>query len=160
MFKRERTFESPVGLVYAEAMAKTLERLSDKGLAIAQDAEKNNFLDKINKENKENFIGLIDGLTDYFKEVEENAMDLERDISYDLISEIRDYRKGFKSLIDEVEKSVYTNLLELEDREQLIEGVGTASKIFREFRAMGRNLHALFSWRANVRIEEVLKQVS
>ncbi|GBE56443.1 hypothetical protein BMS3Bbin16_00649 [archaeon BMS3Bbin16] len=158
VFMDENVFDSPVGLFYSEAEAKTLERLSDKCIPISE-AYNRMKSDKILKElidgHKKKFIDIVNSLINYLKLVRRYVFDLKNGITYEQLAETHLMCKQIMAEISEVEKIILDDLKKIDDKDKLTEGVKSVILLGQLLNEIARNINSLFAWRFTVRIEEI-----
>lgn len=143
------SFDSPIGLFYAQAISKTAERLCDK-LVVAS-----YYAYQLRKEGillQEDMAKIVEDISKFLKEVTEYALDLDMEIKYEEINKIRkDYEEILKAIRDLEEK-----MIENADKDK---NKITVAKLFTYLENVLRNILSIFSWRNTVRSEEVMRSL-
>lgn len=156
--EEEKSYESPVGVVYGQAGGKTLEKFHDKFISFADPLDKlnaENLLERISEDKKEGLSELLKELADHLEEVEKFTMDLEEETTQEKIEDMRTKRNEFEKKAKSLEKKLLKEekLADVDRYKSAVWGRHIGAVIDSAI-GMRNNLHSLFSWRVAVRTGE------
>jgi hypothetical protein len=158
----ERSFECPIGLVYAQTMGKSLERLSDKTAPFCKALMriKKYLPHKLNQKDKESLANLISELKDNIEEVKKHALNLDREMDQEIINKVRGIVGDYIKKVKELEKKIlFKDLNSIKEGDKLVNWGRDCALLFDCLKGMARDLYGLFSTRALIRIEELQEKL-